>query len=90
MLSLDQIFNKDELKFTSSQVTNGLYKFGHITKEEKDYLDKIDALALIKANRKSKSKEIANFKIKNGISSNNSENRKFIELSMNNQEIAAI
>lgn len=42
MLLLDQVFNKDELKFTKPQINNGLYKFGHITKEEKDYLDKID------------------------------------------------
>lgn len=52
VLSLDQVFNKDELKFTKSQVNNGLYKFGHITKEEKDYLDKVDALAFMKANKK--------------------------------------
>lgn len=42
MLSLDQVFNKDELKFTDTQVINGLYKFDHITKEEKKYVDKLN------------------------------------------------
>lgn len=42
MLSLDQVLSKDDLKFTEVQVNEGLYKFGHITKEEKEYLDKID------------------------------------------------
>ncbi|AFR21445.1 hypothetical protein [Lactobacillus helveticus] len=45
MLSLDKFIDEKDLKFTKSQVTNGLYKYGHITKEEKDYLDKIDATA---------------------------------------------
>lgn len=84
MLSLDQVFNEDELKFTKSQVNNGLYKSGHITKEEKDYLDKIDALDFMKANNKSK--EIANFKINNM----SSKDKRFVELSISSQEVAAI
>lgn len=46
MLTLDQVLNEKEIKLTKVQVTNGLYKFGHITKEEKEYLDKIDVLEL--------------------------------------------
>lgn len=42
MFSLNQVFNTDELKFTDVQVINGLYKFGHITEEEKKYLDKLN------------------------------------------------
>lgn len=85
MLSLDQVFNKNELKFTKSQINNGLYKFGHITKEEKYYLDKIDALAFMR-NNKSKDKEIANFKIDNM----SSKDERFVELSISSQEVAAI
>lgn len=42
MLSFDQAFNADKIKFTKSQVNESLYKYGHITKAEKDYLDKKD------------------------------------------------
>lgn len=42
MLSLDQLFQGNSLKFTKKQVNNGLYKSGHITREERDYLDSVD------------------------------------------------
>lgn len=42
MLNLNQVFNKKDVKFTKSQLTNSLYKYGHITKEQKDYLDSVD------------------------------------------------
>lgn len=42
MLSLDQVFNKDKLIFIDTQVINDLYKFGHITEEEKKHLDKLN------------------------------------------------
>lgn len=44
MLLLSEVFNKDEVKFSDSQITYSLYKFGYITKEEKDYLDEADQL----------------------------------------------
>lgn len=43
MKTLDQTLNQKHLKLTKQQVTNTLYKFDHITKEQKEYLDKIDA-----------------------------------------------
>ena len=42
MLTLDQIFNKKKSKLTKAQIANTLYKLGHITKEEKEYLDEVD------------------------------------------------
>lgn len=42
MLSFDQVFDKENIKFTKAQINNSLYKHGHITKFEKDYLDKKD------------------------------------------------
>lgn len=44
MKTLDQVLNRKKLKLTNSQVTNTLYKFGHITKDEKEYLDKLDRI----------------------------------------------
>ena len=43
VLSLPDAFNEKHLKFTQKQVNDALYSFGHITKEEKDYLDKQDS-----------------------------------------------
>lgn len=42
ILNLNQVFNKKDLKFTKKQVNDGLYKSGHITKEQRDYLDLVD------------------------------------------------
>lgn len=42
MLNLNQVFQGDSLKFTKKQVNDGLYKSGHITKKQRDYLDFVD------------------------------------------------
>lgn len=42
MLNLNQIFTEKELKFTKKQVNDGLYRSGHITKEQRDYLDSVN------------------------------------------------
>lgn len=89
MLSLNKFIDEDDLKFTKSQLTNSLYKYGHITKEQKNYLDKIDALSLIEAN-KNKSRRVNKFNIRNAVSSKKINNDKFFELNINSQEVAAI
>ena len=42
MLNLNQLFKDDFLKFTKKQVNDGLYKSGHITLKQRDYLDSVD------------------------------------------------
>lgn len=82
-------FNKDELKFTKSRVNNRLYKYGHITKEGKDYLDRIDALALMKANR-NQIQNITNLNINHNADLSDSNNKQFVKVNMNSQEVAAV
>lgn len=53
MLNLDQMFQGKPLKFTKKQINDGLYKSGHITKEERDYLDSVD-----KAEERCKQKDL--------------------------------
>lgn len=42
MLNLEDVFH-GQIKLTPEQVNYGLWKSGHITKEQYDYLQKLDA-----------------------------------------------
>lgn len=89
MLTLDQVFKKDELKFSKLQINNALYKYGHITKEEKEYLDKKDVLDLLKKKKKAKYETflINNITVPKSSLKHNSS---YLDLKLSKQEVNAI